>query len=1348
MARDIRQRIIIDAADRTASATKTAQANLSKVEGAVKRLENTIVGFAGLNFLFNVSRDLVRLSDTAVTLNGRLKLATDTSEQFAQAQQKMVDISLSNGTALEATVTLFGRINKPLQDLNFTLDDSTKLTQVLAEGLKISGASTAESAGTMLQFSQAIQSGVLRGEELNSLMEQGGRVTQALAAGLGVSTGRLKEMGAAGELTADKVVKALLSQADAIHKESLSIQFSFSQAMENIKTKIIDTFQNNTALNKFLADIAKGVATNLDDIVDVLIPALTIASLALVQMMSRWVAGKVEVAKHTREQLALEQVLENKVKLRSTLEDASARRKERNLAAELEATTKLEAFKANAELRRAREAKASQLANVQRIRGLITELELQTQLGAAALRSEANAGRRIVIGQQLSQMQLRLTAYTEQLTAAESKLTAGTNALSVAVRAQQAAIDANTAARTRNGIAGANMLRYTSDYSNRISALAQANMNRSAGMATVASANIAAVGSKLTTVMGRVGGALLGWPGMVALIGYQVASQFVDMEVAAWALERGIYRLLVQAGGIWDALFNREKYTAAMEAFDAETSAQIDDMIAKREAAAKGFESVEAMQLAVKKEAVEQEAKLEDARLRKMLGTRDQVKLAEDKLIKFKVEALKELTKANNDMDEASSTSLASRISEIKFAAELENTLIDGTGANFAEVQKRKREISKTSNEEILKAQIESINERRDRWTADFKKELAGLEVNSKAYLTISTAQQKKLAELDKAAIKSLGESLKEMTSLRDGYLKSVAAGVDEINGLERSKRDFMREMQSGTLSDYESSVDAQIRIQEVQDALREISTLDQIKDAEKIKAIRDQASSDIKAIALDEKSRAESLEKNSIAEISATQNKQNAMSLYNQVVDDAIADRKALNEYETEAAKDIQETIVQRSQTLKEYQVSIAKADDLVAKQRELLILANTSDAEKKLDDLINRLAEVQKRMAKIGASGEGSKVDMSAVNSAANAATAAGSTSSFQGSVVQPTYTLIDTSGFESSSEFLGRNTGGTVPGTGDKDTVPAMLTPGEFVINKDAVKKFVSQFGPDAMYKMNAGMLPDSKLIYRNTGGVVSQSTIDRKIGTIRSTIRNQQSQTSDAPYGDSESLFGQENVFLENSWQTSYYEKLLELVDDLEGKDYRSVRNIQNYFGEALNILEKSNRRNTRSNYYDEQGDDMAALDIMLSKIASSISRAPDYVDASTTVTGNTSIDSVDSAASGDSVKTGPYRPSPVQLPKSESKILEQARIDGATGRSLIPNYNLLTNEFDTIANAIAANSTIPPAPGQQVVNSAPEVDPIVIEFKFGDNSTKGTFANDDATLAMLNELKKVGLSSAK
>ena len=1414
MARDIRQRIIIDAADRTAAATKTAQNNLSKVEGAVKRLENTIIGFAGVSFLFNVSRDLIKLSDTAVNLNGRLKLATDTTAQFADAQQRMVDISLSNGTALEATVTLFGRINKPLQDLNFTLDDSAKLTQLMAEGLKISGASTAESAGTMLQFSQAIQSGVLRGEELNSLMEQGGRITQALAAGLGVSTGRLKEMGAAGELTSDKVIKALLSQADAVHKESLSVQFSFSQAMENIKTKIIDTFQNNTAMNNFLADMARGVAGNFDQIVDVLLPALEIALLTFVGLMTKWAAGKATVAKHTRDQLALEEVLQNKAKLRATLEDASARRKERDIAVELEATTKLESFKANAALRRAREAKAEQLANVQRIRGLITELELQAQLGAAALRSETNAGRRVVIGQQLAQMQLRLTAYTEQLTAAETKLTTGTNALSAAVRAQQAAVDANTAARTRNGIAGATMLRYTTDYSNRISALAQANMNRSAGMATVATANIAAVGNKLTAVMGRVGGALLGWPGMIALIGYQVADHFIDMEVAAWALERGLYRLLVQAAGIWDALFNRDQYKAAMEAFDAETSTQIDDMLAKREAAAKGFKSVEEMQIAVKKEAVEQEAKLEDARLRKLLGTRDQAKIAEDKLIKFKVEALKALTKTNKEMDEASAKSLATRITEIKFAAEIENTLIDGTGANFAEVQKRKQETSKSTNEAILKAEIESIDERRKRWTADFAKELDGLEVNSKAYLKIAMAQQKQLASLDKDTVKSLGDSLKQMAALRDGYLKSVAAGVDEINSLERSKRDFMREMQAGTLSDYEESAEAQTRIQEVQDSLRKISTLDQIKDADKIKAIRDQASQDIQAIARDEKSRAESLDKNSVAEIAATRNKQDAMNLYNQVMDAAITDRKALNEYETEAAKNIQETIIERAETLKEYQASIAKADELVAKQRELLIRANTSDAENKLNDLINRLAEVQKRMAEIGVSGEGSTVNMSAVNSAADAATAAGSTSTYKipGSVnnisnvtstssnsravtnvtstgsnsastinnstldnTRKTYTLAnlsafenssqyipsgttsnnvlkDLSAFENSSEYIARNSGGEVPGTGNTDTVPAMLTPGEFVIKKETVAKFISQFGPDALYKMNAGVLPvvrevpPVKSIFRNTGGAVSQSVIDRKIGDIRSSISDQKLATEDAPYSQSQSLFGQENVFLENSWQNDYYDSLMELVEGLDGKDYRTVRNMQNYFGKALNILEKSNRRNTRRNYYDEQGDDMRALDEMIENISVGIANAPDYEEPTTSSSSRSSSGSRSSSSSRS--RSGGFIPSPVQLPKSEADILEQARIDGMTGRSLIPTYNLLTNEFDTIASAVAANSTIPAAPGQQYANSSSGGDPIVIEFKFGENAASGTFANDDATLAMLNELKKVGLSSAK
>lgn len=1359
MANDIRQRIIIDAADNTARGTASAKANLSKVDGAIKRLENTVIGFAGLNILSNVVTDLVDLSDTAVNLNGRLKLATTTSDEFTKAQQRMVDISTSNGTALEATVTLFGRINKPLQDLNFTLEQSGTLTQVMAEGLRISGASTNEAAGTMLQFSQAIQSGVLRGEELNSLMEQGGRITQALAAGLGVSTGRLKEMGAAGELTADKVVKALLSQADAIHKESLSIQFSFSQAMENIKTKIIDTFQNNTAINGFLADIAKGVATNFDEIVDVLIPAVQLAGLAILGLMVKWAAGKATVMAHTREQIALEEVLKATAERRAISAEAIARKNEAILAKELLTKSEMNVFETRNAATRARESQLSYAANIQRIKGLITELELQVQLGAAAVRSETNAGRRVVLGQQVAQTQLRLTAYTEQLIVAEGKLTTGTNALSVAVRAQQAAIDANTAARTRNGIAGATMLRNTQEYSSKISALAQANMDRSAGMATVATANLTRVGTALTGIMGRIGGALLGWPGVIAMIGYQVASQFVDMEVAAWALQRGLYRVLIQAQGMWDAMFNREQYKAALAQFDQDTSDQMDQMIALREAQAAGFTSIEAKQLADKKEIIAQEEKIEDARLRKMLGTRDQVKLAEDTLIKFKVENLKTLTAANIEMDEASAKSLAARITEIKFASEIENTLIEGTGSTFEEVQERKRSVSKSTNDAILAAEIESIEARKARWTADFDKELQGLEVNSKAYLKISIAKQERLASIDKDAVKSLGASLKEMAALRDGYLKSVAAGIDEIASLERSQRDFMREMQEGELTAYQESVDAQTRIQEVQDELRKISTLDQIADADKIKAIREQAIADIQSIARDEKSRAESLDKNTLDEITATQNKQTAMALYTEVVGDAIADREALNKHETEAANDIQTTIASRASALKEYQASITKADELVAKQRELLIKADTSDADRKLNDLINRLAEVQKRMIEVGVNGSVT-VESAEVKAAVTAAESAASSKTYTSDSKAKTVTLADTSDFENSSEYIGRNSGGTVPGTGNTDTVPAMLTPGEFVIKKSTVSRFISQFGPDALYKINEGYLPNSikqPSVFRNFGGSVSTDRVDRKVTQIKEKIIRQEEDRI-----KSESRPGKYTSFVDRqdtSWQAGYYDTLLELTDGLDGKEYRSVAKIQNQFGNALNILDQSTNRNGAKQRFV----DLVELHSIIDRITTDIEEAPDAeLNSGGIVPGTGDDDSVKAMltpgefvikkesvdglteAYGEDVL---YKMNEGIMPNDQEAIYRNA--GGMVDQNMFDQTalslgSMLSNQLSSAASTVASGSKMP----QLNQSGAGAEASLVIELKVGDNAATGTFKNNDATLAMLNELKKVGLTSAK
>lgn len=106
-----------------------------------------------------------------------------------------------------------------------------KVTETIATSLILSGASAAEASSVTTQLSQALASGVLRGEEFNSVMENGGRLARLLAAGMGTTIGGLRDMAQSGQLTTDKIVP-ILTNTEQLRKEFEQLPQTVSMASQ------------------------------------------------------------------------------------------------------------------------------------------------------------------------------------------------------------------------------------------------------------------------------------------------------------------------------------------------------------------------------------------------------------------------------------------------------------------------------------------------------------------------------------------------------------------------------------------------------------------------------------------------------------------------------------------------------------------------------------------------------------------------------------------------------------------------------------------------------------------------------------------------------------------------------------------------------------------------------------------------------------------------------------------------------------------------------------------------------------------------------------------------------------
>lgn len=190
-----------------------------------------------------------------VTVSNKLVNAVRANEDLFTVTNRVFDISQDTRAGLEATATLYGRLERATRSAGTSTADLAKLTTTINKGLVVSGATAEEASSTMIQLSQALASGVLRGEEFNSISENGSRLAVALADSLGVTVGQLRAMAAEGKLTTDVVVNGLLKQSDAIAKEFgntvLTMGQAFTVATNNITKFIGESSSVNTALNIF-----------------------------------------------------------------------------------------------------------------------------------------------------------------------------------------------------------------------------------------------------------------------------------------------------------------------------------------------------------------------------------------------------------------------------------------------------------------------------------------------------------------------------------------------------------------------------------------------------------------------------------------------------------------------------------------------------------------------------------------------------------------------------------------------------------------------------------------------------------------------------------------------------------------------------------------------------------------------------------------------------------------------------------------------------------------------------------------------------------------------------------------
>lgn len=259
---------------------KTLQASIRGVQAELQKIQAIATVAIGGGFVGGMIKDVAATADEFKNLQARVKLATGEGQAFETAFKGVQQVALATHSPLEETGTLFTRITKAGTDAGLAAsaaaEQALALTTTINQSVQLSGSSAEASKAAITQLIQGLQSGVLRGEEFNSVMEQAPRLAQALSQGLGVTTGELRKLAEQGTLTSATVIKALTSQSAVVAAEFSKLPATVGRSLQDLSTQwtlYVGAADNGMASSANVAKIIDGLARNLDTLVSTLYAA-------------------------------------------------------------------------------------------------------------------------------------------------------------------------------------------------------------------------------------------------------------------------------------------------------------------------------------------------------------------------------------------------------------------------------------------------------------------------------------------------------------------------------------------------------------------------------------------------------------------------------------------------------------------------------------------------------------------------------------------------------------------------------------------------------------------------------------------------------------------------------------------------------------------------------------------------------------------------------------------------------------------------------------------------------------------------------------------------------------------
>lgn len=280
---------------------KSLSSQMSAVSGKIAgissgfgKLGGLVAGIFGAQMVGNV----IKTADSYSRMEGQLKLVTKSQEEFNKIQGELFNVANRTNSSLSGTTDLFSNLSRTLLGMGKSNEDAVKLTETISKLAKIGGGSQQGIDAALVQLGQALGSGQLQAEELNSILDQTPALARAIAEGLDVPVGKLKGMAAEGEITSAKLVGALQKAKGTADKmfDTLpgTVEDALTQA-QNRFTNFVGMINRNTNITSYISTLIKVVSEKLFGVTEMTEKTAADIGTKMIEMFEKFVLGAAEI---------------------------------------------------------------------------------------------------------------------------------------------------------------------------------------------------------------------------------------------------------------------------------------------------------------------------------------------------------------------------------------------------------------------------------------------------------------------------------------------------------------------------------------------------------------------------------------------------------------------------------------------------------------------------------------------------------------------------------------------------------------------------------------------------------------------------------------------------------------------------------------------------------------------------------------------------------------------------------------------------------------------------------------------------------------------------------------------